>query len=567
MTGDTAMSMNDDITLLARIIEHTPIGIAILTPERKIRYINTLAVQLFACRRETLIGSSLDQFIADRHGEIRWGDLWPQVFKGKTLETKVGLSRNDGEEITCALTAFYLGSRESQLDAVAIILRDITNELTIAEQLDKKNIELAKMNTELIHSNIELKKLSEKKSDFLSIASHELKTPLTSIMGYSDLIVDDMKDRVDGGVYRMIESINRAAGRLNSVINNILDITRIEQKKLRLKPEMFNLRSIAQECIDELAPVAATRSITINCFCDGDLPRFYGDRLRMQQVFTNLLSNAVKFSPDGSAVDLSIASENNDRFHIAVKDRGIGIDVNEQKHIFDPFSELGDISKHHTDQMKFKGGGIGLGLSIAKGIVERHGGRIWVESDGAGKKPDEFRGSTFHIVLPVISEIEWDDLEQKTASAVSGAGRVLKAAVPCGTPDKGKPLILIIDPDPETVEVTSMVLENAFDVVPAGNGEQGLLLAFQRLPSLILINSSLPGLDGLRVCQILRCQEETHSTPIVFLSSMTAGEEIEKCFASGANDFIIKPFSGRELLDKIWRLMLKKKTDMYPVAN
>jgi len=561
------MSKNNDITLLARIIEHTPIGIVILTPDGNIRYVNTLAVQLLNCGRETLSGSSLDQFIADRHGEMRWQNLWPQVLNGKTVETKVGLSRRDSEEITCALTAFPLGGKKGALDSVAIILRDITSELKVAEQLDKKNIEMAKMNTELIHSNIELKKLAEKKSDFLSIASHELKTPLTSIMGYSDLIVDGMKDRVDGGVYRMIESINRAAGRLNSVINNILDITRIEQKKLRLKPEMINLKAVAQDCIDELAPAAASRSITINYFCAGNLPLFYGDRLRIQQVFTNLLSNAVKFSPDGSAVDLSIAAENNVRFHITVKDRGIGIEVNEQKHIFDPFSEVGEVSKHHTDQTKFKGGGIGLGLSIAKGIVERHGGRIWVESDGVEKKPGEFPGSTFHIVLPVISEIEWDDIEKINAVSVSGACPVLKPAATCGTTDKGKPLILIIDPDPETVEVTRMVLENAFDVVSAADGEQGLSLAFRRQPSMILLNSSLPGLDGLRLCQILRCQEETRATPIVFLSSMTRGEEIEKCFASGANDFIIKPFSGRELLDKIWQLMLKKKTEMFPVVS
>jgi PAS domain S-box-containing protein len=560
------MSKNNDITLLARIIEHTPIGIAILTPDGKVRYVNALAVQLFNCSREMLIGSSLDPFLADRHGGMRWGDLWPQVLNGKTLETKVGLSRRDSEEITCALTAFSLGGKKRAVDSVAIILRDITGELNVAEQLDKKNIEMAKMNTELIHSNIELKKLAEKKSDFLSIASHELKTPLTSIMGYSDLIVDGMKDRVDSGVYRMIESINRAAGRLNIVINNILDVTRIEQKKLRLKPEMVNLKNLAQDCIDELAPAAASRSITINYFCAGDQPQFYGDRLRIQQVFTNLLSNAVKFSPDRSAVDLTIAAEDNNRFHITVKDRGIGIDVNEQKHIFDPFSEVGEINKHHTDQTKFKGGGIGLGLSIAKGIVERHGGRIWVESEGLGKGTNEYLGSTFHVVLPVISEIEWDDIEKISAAAVSSAVPAPKQA-PCDVHDSGKPLILIIDPDPETVEVARMVLENAFDVVSAADGEQGLFLAFSRRPSMILLNSSQPGLDGLRLCQILRCQEETHSTPIVFLSSMTKGEEIEKCFASGADDFIVKPFSGRELLDKIWQLMMKKKTDMYPVVN
>jgi signal transduction histidine kinase/ActR/RegA family two-component response regulator len=556
------MAIENDVTLLAWIIEHTPMGIAILNRDLKIQYVNLFAAQLFNRERGTLVGTSFDSYCTGH-----FNDLWSQVLSGKSQETKVGVSRHDSGEITCALTAFYLGGKKETVDSVAIIFRDITQELKFAEQLEKKNIEMAKMNTELIHSNIELKNISEKKSDFLSIASHELKTPLTSIMGYSDLIVDGMKDRVDGGVYRMIESINRAAGRLNNVINNILDVTRIEQKRLRLNPEMLRFNAVIQDCIDELVPVAAKRSITINSSFAPDLPQFYGDRLRMQQVFTNLLSNAIKYSPDGSAVDVEIVLENSARFHITVKDRGIGIDVNEQKHIFDPFSEIGEIRKHSSGQMKFKGGGMGLGLSIAKGIIERHGGRIWVESEGAGERRDEFRGSTFHIALPVISEIEWDDIEKKSAVAVSGAGPVLKPAVTSVPPDRVKPSILIIDTDPEAVEVTRMVLEKAFDVITAASGEQGLQLAFQHQPSVILLNSALSGLDGLRICRILRSQEETRSTPIVFLSSATKREEIENCFASGANDFIVKPFSGRELLDKIWQLMLNKKTDMYPVVQ
>jgi signal transduction histidine kinase len=556
------MSIENDISLLARIIERTPVGIVILSPRREIRYVNECAAQLLKSGRDTLAGTRFDRHVAGR-----LDTLWMQVARGKTQEAKVALSGNDGAETACILTAFPLGSSGSPQEAVAVVLRDISDEIRIAGQLEKKTVETAKMNTELIHSNIELKRLSEKKSDFLSIASHELKTPLTSIMGYSELIVDGMKNRVDGGVYRMIESINRAAGRLNDVINNILDITRIEQKRLRLKPDILRLNAVAQDSIEEIAPLAARRSVTINCYFGGDLPPFYGDRLRIQQVFTNLLSNAVKFSPDGSVVDLSLSAEKGVRFHITVKDRGIGIEADEQKHIFDPFSAVGEVCKHSSNQMRFKGGGTGLGLSIAKGIVERHGGRIWVESEGRGERPDQYAGSTFHIVLPVIAEIEWDDLEKETAVSVAGTGTAPLPPADACLSDTGRPAILIIDPDPETVEVTGMVLENAFDVIPAGGAEEGLALAFQHRPSIILLNACLPGLDGNRTCRILRNQEETRSTPIVFISNETRREEIEKCFASGANDFIIKPFSGKELMDKIWQLMLKKKTDLYPVVR
>lgn len=551
--------MDSDVTLLARIIEHTPIGIVILTPERNIRYVNLRAANMFERHRDALLGVAMDDFVNDLPGETRWKELWPSVGDGNVHEVNIGLSRQEGEEVICAVTAFYLGGKEDQQDAVALILRDITHERKIDEQLENKNIEMAKMNTELIRSNIELKRLSEMKTNFLSITSHELKTPLTSIMGYSDIIVDNMKERLDEGVFRMVESINRAAGRLNKVINNILDVTRIDQKKLRLKPETFQLAGAVNDCIEELAQLAAQRGISFKCFFTDNLPEFYGDRSRMQQVFANLFTNAIKFSPDGSVVEVSLAAEGCDRFHITIRDHGIGIDANDQRHIFDPFSEIGELSKHSTDQMKFKGGGAGLGLSIAKGIVEQHGGRIWVESPGVGVRAGAFPGSAFHIILPVRSEIGRDDLEKEpvvpAVSAVTMPKREIK---------EGKPSLLLIDTDHEAVEVARMVLENAFAIITAPTGEMGLSLAFRHKPSMILLDVSLPGLDGFRVCSILRTQEETRKTPVVFLSSTTRKEEIEKCFACGADDFIVKPFSGRELMDRIWQLLMKKKAEAVP---
>jgi PAS domain S-box-containing protein len=548
--------MDSDVGLLARIIEHTPIGIVILQPDRKIRYVNSLAAHLFNADREALLGSSIDRFIVDRRNEAPWLDLWRRVNDGNAHESRVNVARRESEEITCAVTAFHLGGKEGQDDSVALVFRDVTHELKIAEQLENKNVEMAKMNTELIRSNVDLKRVSEMKSNFLSIASHELKTPLTSIKGYSDIIIDGMKERVDPGIFRMIQSINRAADRLHNIINNILDVTRIEQKKIRLKPEKFCLTRLARDCVEELTQLADNRKIVFKCLFRDDLPEFFGDRSRLHQVFTNLISNAIKFSPDGAAVEVAIRVEDPDRFHITIRDHGIGIDKSEQKRIFESFYEVGEISKHSTDHIKFMGGGIGLGLSIAKGLIERHGGRIWVESDGV--REGAFPGSLFHVMLPIRSEMSWDDVE-KTNVPESPRSDNLSADVL----DKKdtKPSILLIDPDREAVEVARMVLENAFDVIHAPTGEAGLSLAFQYMPSVILLDTSLPGLDGFRICSILRSQEDTRNIPLIFLSTATRADEIEKCFASGGDDFIVKPFSGRELMDKLWRLLLKKKED------
>ena len=550
--------MPQDILLLARIIENTPIGIVVVTIEGKIHYMNRFAEQLFNVQRDTMIDRSIEDFIAIYRQGVPWKELWDHIVKGELNEMTLTVQPAERNDTLCKVKLFRIGVNEHFPESLAMIFQDITQEMLFSEQIEKKNLEMAKMNSELIRWNAELKRVSEMKSNFLSIASHELKTPLTSIKGYSDIIIDNMRDKIDESVYRMIESINRAADRLHRVVNSILDVTRIEQKRLRLKPEMLDLDVVVKDCIEDLAQFSQKRGIVFDCHFPRVMPQFYGDKMRMQQVFTNLFSNAIKFSPDGSSVKVTIALENDDRFHITVADPGVGIDKEEQKHIFDAFYEVGNANRHSTDFGKFMGGGTGLGLSIVKGIVERHGGRIWVESEGV--RENEFPGSVFNIILPLHAEIGWDDDETKTYMVERPGDDAVDLETITEMINE-KPVILFIDSDREAVEIARMVLENAFEVLVAETGEIGLALAFSRTPSVILMDSYLPGLDGYRICRLLRSQEETHNIPIAFFSAGTQNSEIQKCFASGADDFIVKPFSGRELVDKIWRLLMKKKEE------
>ena len=549
--------MYQDILLLARIIEYTPIGIIVLRTDGKVHYVNLFAEQMLNQSRENLLGKVIDNSISDFRGEASWTEIWNAMLQGELTEANVLVEPDGKNVIVCKVNSFFIEGNENYPDSLALIFRDTTQDIRITEQIERKNLEMAKMNTELIRSNAELKRVSEMKSNFLSIASHELKTPLTSIKGYSDIIIDNMKDKLDSGIYRMIESINRAADRLHKVVNNILDVTRIEQKRLRLKPEMIDMGIVINDCIDELSQFSIKRNIMFSCQMIENLPLFYGDKMRMQQVFTNLFSNALKYSPDGSSVEVIVSLENSDRYHILVKDNGIGIDKNEQKNIFDPFYEIGSVNRHSTDYSKFMGGGTGLGLSIVKGIIERHGGRIWVISEGV--KENAFPGSEFHIMLPVQSDISWDDDETK-ALYIERLDAAANIEESIALVDE-KPTILFIDSDREAVEIARMVLESAFEILVAETGEAGLTLALQNKPSVILLDSYLPGLDGYRICRILRTQEETRDTPIAFFSAGTQNDEIQKCFANGADDFIVKPFSGRELVDKIWRILMKKKEE------
>jgi two-component system sensor histidine kinase ChiS len=554
-----AKEIQGDLFLMAGIVEHTSLDILVTKSDGTILFANDRAERDLKYSRDKLDGTKLETMISESGTGMSWEAIRELLLKEKKCDAKVVLICKGGNEIACSLHAFSIDDAGRYETAFALEFKDITDVEKSADQIERKNLELAKINSELIRSNTELRRISELKSNFLSIASHELKTPLTSIKGYSDIIIDTMKEKLDGGVYRMIESINRAADRLHRVVNNILDVTRIEQKRLRLKPERMDLGAVARECIEDLGQFSTQRTIRVTCTVEENLPAFLGDSMRIQQVFTNLCTNAIKFSPDNSAIEVRIGLQGAAEFHIVVKDHGIGIDKSEQLKIFDPFYEIGNATRHSSDLLKFMGGGTGLGLSIVKGVIERHGGRIWVESDGPSNA-NPYPGSEFHIIVPVEAKIEWDDDETKTVKlAEINEGRLHEQQINADENVDTKPTILFIDGDREAVEISRMVLENIFDILVAETGELGLAMAFERRPSLILVDSYLPGIDGYRVCSILRSQEDTKNIPIAFFSAGSQSSEIQKCFASGANDFIVKPFSGKELVDKIWRLLMKKK--------
>lgn len=547
------MKTESDSHLFARILEHIPGSVIVTDLDGDIRYVNASAVDHLGFMRNELKDTSVEDLILDIEEEGNWKYIQDFVLKKKrNYSGETQLICKNGDSITCSTNAFCINNDNNEPEEIVLVFRDITEEKRVAEELAKKSLEINKMNSDLLRSNVELKRVSEMKTKFLSIASHELKTPLTSIKGYSEIIVDNMKHMVNENVLSMIKSIDRAADRLHLVINNMLDVTRIEQKRLRLRPENVNLRETVLECINELSQFALRRKITIKCQFQDKLPTFYSDKMRLHQVFTNLLSNAIKYSPDDSTIEVKIFIEEEKHFHIVVIDHGIGIDKKELKKIFHPFYEVGSTTRHSTDASKFLGGGTGLGLSIVKGIIERHGGIIWVESEGATK--GEFLGSEFHIIVPIKSKIKWDDDETKRLrlKKIMGMEKRVPKKVKTG---RKKQVILIIDDEKEALEISSMILQSSFEVISAESGEEGLRMAFEHKPSLILLDAYLPGMDGYRICRILRTQDDTKDTPIAFFSAATQDNEIEMCYACGGDDFIVKPFSSKEMLEKVNTLL------------
>lgn len=282
----------------------------------------------------------------------------------------------------------------------------------LVERLEAKVVELEE-------ANRKLQKIDKLKSDFITLAAHELRTPISLIHGYARLLhlTTDKFSQDNTGKSHIIEFAGKifdSVRRLTEVVNDILNISLIEANEMSIAQEPVDLAKVIRAALEELNPAKHGRDLNISLESLDDLPPITGDPRRLQQTFWNILSNAIKFTPDGGSIwltgevinrtlscskqDFRASGSGQRGILVSVKDTGIGIDPSEQKEIFERFYVIGDTAYHSSSKVAFGGGGIGLGLPIARGIVEAHGGRIWVES--AGQHVAYNPGSTFYIFLP-----------------------------------------------------------------------------------------------------------------------------------------------------------------------
>ena len=259
------------------------------------------------------------------------------------------------------------------------------------------------MMNELTRAQQSLEKLEKTKSDFIAVAAHELKTPLTLVEGYSAMLRDQIPQTAGDGMTQMlIDGIHNGTRRLRMIVDDMIDVSLIDNSLLALNYQPVWINRLLAILAREMGPSLAERKQTLVIApFEGSDEMTFGDPERLLQMFRNLLSNAIKYTPDGGTITVD-GRKLPGFLEVTFTDSGIGIAVEDQPIIFEKFVRLGNTALHSSGKTKFKGGGPGLGLRIARGIIESHGGAIWVESEGY----DEVKlpGARFHVMLPIRTE-------------------------------------------------------------------------------------------------------------------------------------------------------------------
>ncbi len=356
--------------------------------------------------------------------------------------------------------------------------------------------------------------LDRMKTEFIATVSHELRTPMTSIKGSLGLVLGGVAGELPEEARELLTIARNNTDRLIRLINDILDISRIEAGKMEIRRVPLNAAEAVRRAVQEMQAFARQRSITLKTDLPDGLPRVMADGDRVHQVLDNLLSNAIKFSPQGSE-GLIRAVPAGDMVRFDVIDHGPGIPADQQTAIFDRFYRVDNAAARKT-------GGTGLGLTICRAIVEEHGGQIWVESTVG-------EGSTFSFTLP---------------AEPSGPSQSVPLHVSSRT-------VLVVDDDPDIVRLIMLSLEReGFHAVGATSGEQALEIARSRHVDVITLDLRMPGADGTHVLRQLKQDPATRDIPVVVVSAYSAGKEME-LVATGVSGIVSKPIDDNELLSTI----------------
>ena len=456
-------------------------------PSGIITDVNKQMEALTGCTRDELIGAPFKNYFTDSE---RAETSIKLVLSGKKVTNYELTARaRDGKETVVSYNATTFYDRDRKLQGVFAAARDITERKILDQVLQEKNVEL-----ESARSVAE--KTNRAKSDFLANMSHELRTPLNSVIGFSEVLQDQLFGTLNEKQQEYVNNILISGKHLLSLINDILDLSKVEAGKLELELSEFSLRETLNASLTMLREKALKGGIDLNLeLAPQSEILMVADQRKFKQIMYNLLSNAVKFTPAGGTVTVS-TRQDGDSIEVTVADTGMGIRKADIPKLFQAFTQL---ESAYTKEYE----GTGLGLALTRRLVDLHGGRIWVKSEPG-------TGSRFSFTMPLSCS----------------AGNDLPISRADDSPRKSGTILLIED-EPLTLAALDNALRGqGYRVLRAGDGEEGVRMALHDHPDLIVLDLVLPGMNGFSVADRLRSENAATGIPILVLTAMdlSAGE-------------------------------------------
>jgi len=479
--------------------------------------INSAAEEIIGLAKEEIVGNECHEFVCPaERGKCPISDLRMDANRSERM-----MINGEGKKI------WVLKS------VVPVILSG--KNYFIESFVDLREIKEAQEN--LIHARIAAETANRAKSDFLATMSHELRTPLNSIIGFSDLMLSGSTGVISDTQKRFMENIATSGKHLLYVINNVLDISKIEANKMELNFQVFPVESVFIEVGQLISPLADKKGLKVEFYRGEELRNICADKTIFKQILFNLVSNAIKFTPKHGNVTVC-AHINDEMAMFEVKDTGIGISEEDQSKLFQPFTQLdSSINRQYA--------GTGLGLTLVKRFIELHHGNIRVESE-VGK------GTTFTFELPLKGAVKEKAPLISNVELQPGSDKIVSKMTEPVNSAGDEPLVLIVEDDDNSRELLEGTLANeGYRVSSTSSGEEALRLAGKLRPFAITLDIMMPGMDGWNVLKNLKEEERTKDIPVIITSML---DEREMGSMWGAVDYFIKPVQKEVLLSTLEKI-------------
>jgi signal transduction histidine kinase/CheY-like chemotaxis protein len=407
------------------------------------------------------------------------------------------------------------------------------------DNLQRSNLELEHR---VVERTVELERANRAKDEFLANMSHELRTPLNSILGLSESLLEQRRGALNDHQQKSLQTIGASGQHLLDLINDILDLSKIEAGMFGIDPQSISLGDLCRACLAFVKAQAARKSITLKQSMDPSVSEIQADPRRLKQILVNLLTNAVKFTPEGGQVSLDVRVQpDQERIQFWVIDTGIGIAPQDLQRLFQPFVQVESSLNRQYE-------GTGLGLALVQKLTDLHGGSVSVESE-VGK------GSRFTISLPWRPEAG-----PSIMSGLVDSAHVPQSESAAQGPATSGVILLAEDHDANILTIGEYLESHGYQVIVARDGIEALEKAQQTDPDIILMDIQMPVMDGLETTRRLRSSVRFATTPIIALTALAMPGDRERCLLAGASEYMSKPVSLKKLRQTI-ETILKSRSD------